>query len=767
MLGNFTKEAREILARAKEEMQALNHPYVGSEHLLLSILKNDNIISRRLGDYNLTYKTFRAELINTIGKGAKQSNWFLYTPLLKRIIENAISDSRENNNGKVTIEHLFASLLEEGEGVAIRMMISLEIKIDELYNEFVIKQNKDYKFNKNKTVFIEEIGINLTKMAKEKKLDPVIGREEEIIRVIEILCRRTKNNPILIGEAGVGKTAIVEGLAQLIAAGEVPMALRNKQIISIDMASAVAGTKYRGEFEERINKIIKEAEENKDLILFIDEIHTIVGAGGAEGAIDASNIFKPSLSRGKLRCIGATTTKEFKKNIEEDKALERRFQKIIVNIPNEEVLLEILLTLKPIYEKFHSVTISEEILKEIITLSNRYIYDRNQPDKAIDILDEVCAKVNLVETKELKEYKQLKKEVEKIIMAKEEAIINNDFQGASKYKEQENEYLNKINQRELNLYKTSIKKVTKEDVANVIRAKTAIPIYEIKGDIKENINKIKTKIKTKIIGQEDVVGQLINIIKRIKLGYKIDNSCYSLLFCGSTGVGKTKLARLFGNALVGEGNVLKLDMSEYREAHSLSKILGAPPGYVGYADNQNIFEEIRLKPYSVLILDEIDKANETVINLFYQILEDGQVKDAMGRIIRFDNVIIIMTSNVGFDDYNIGFKTNDNKALTSLKERFSASFINRINNIILFNKLGEEQIKKIINKQLKDVREKYRSEGIKIRIGNEVRENILIKSDYNDLGARKIKHLIKNEVEDKIIEDLIENKTNIYIKTTV
>ena len=438
-------------------MTSLKHPYVGSEHLLLAILKKDNIVSEKLKDYNLDYNRMREEIINTIGIGKKESEWFLYTPLLKRVIENAIVDSKENNNGEVKIEHLFSSLLEEGEGVAIRIMLSMNIVIDELYNDFVIQISTPKKKKNKKKLLLEELGVDLTKKAMEGKLDPVIGREVEIKRILEVLSRRTKNNPILIGEAGVGKTAIVEELSRLIVSGDVPMSLRNKRIISLDMATAVAGTKYRGEFEDRIRKILKEIESNDDIILFIDEIHTLVGAGGAEGAIDASNIFKPALARNKLRCIGATTISEYKKYIEKDGALDRRFQKVTVEAPDKKTVKEILMKLKTIYEKYHFVTVDNDIVDLIIDLSEKYVYDRNQPDKAIDILDEVCARVSLKENKNIKKYNMLKKELTNTMKKKKEYILNSNFKEASKCKEKENLIMNEINNLEIKVRNRSKK----------------------------------------------------------------------------------------------------------------------------------------------------------------------------------------------------------------------------------------------------------------------------------------------------------------------
>ena len=469
MFGNFTEESRKILVRAKKEMNLLKHPYVGSEHLLLAILAYDNEITKKLKVYNLDYKKFRNELIEIVGEGTTESNWFLYTPLLNRVIKNAILDSKENNNGEVTVEHLFSSLLEEGEGVAIRILIGMNVDIDELYSEFTYRLENPKKKKKNKKLLVEELGTDLTKLALSNELDPVIGRDVEIKRLLEILSRRTKNNPILIGEAGVGKTAIVEELSRLIALGEVPLSLKNKRIINLDMAALVAGTKYRGEFEDRIRKILKEVEENKDIILFIDEIHTLVGAGGAEGAIDASNIFKPALARGKVRCIGATTTLEYKKHIEKDGALERRFQKVIVNIPDKDIVKNILMKLKPVYEKYHFVEIEDEIIDLIIKLSNRYIYDRNDPDKTIDIMDEVCEKVSLKESSNIKKYNALREELKDIIKNKNETIIKREFDKASKYKDKENKIMDEINKIELKLYsKEKKKKILKKYDYDVI-----------------------------------------------------------------------------------------------------------------------------------------------------------------------------------------------------------------------------------------------------------------------------------------------------------
>ncbi len=765
MFGNFTEEARQILINAKSEMKNLCHPYVGSEHLLLAILKDDNAIAKKLKNYSLNYEIFKNELIEIVGVGEHPSNWFLYTPLLKRVMENAIIDSKENNNGIVTIEHLFASLLEEGEGVAVRILLGLNIDIDELYNEFAYKFTTGAKHKKSKKMLLDEFGIDLTSEALNGTLDPAVGRENEIKRVLEILSRRTKNNPLLIGPAGVGKTAIVEELSRRIVNGEVPAFLKNKRIISLDMATMVAGTKYRGEFEERVRKILSEIENNEDIILFIDEIHTLVGAGGAEGAIDASNIFKPALARGKLRCIGATTTEEYKKYIEADGALDRRFQSINIEIPDAKVVKNILMKLKGIYEQYHLVKISESMIDLIISLSEKYVHNRNQPDKAIDILDEVCAKVSLKESKELKKYHELNKNLQYTIKEKNEAIVNNEFKEASKWKEKENIFMNKINELELELLKNKhIKAVTKEDIAEVIHIKTKVPVYELLKENKKAIEELEIHIRNQIIGQEEAVHKVVALAKRLKLGFKEEEKGASLLFVGPSGVGKTALAKLFGTELVGSDNVIKLDMSEYAEAHSVSKLVGAPPGYVGYDDQKNILEEVRNKPYSVLILDEIERAHPAVLNLFFQILDEGKIKNAKGVTVHFGNVTIVMTSNVGFEEIHVGFKSpKEDTVFSKLKEHFSVPFINRIDEVTIFHQLTKENIVELTQNKLTSLQKRYKRKGYQISFKKTIIEDIVNMSDYEEYGARRLEKIIKENIEANIIEEALTNKSNIYI----
>ena len=744
MFGKFSEEAQRVLVDAQKEMSELKHPYIGSEHLLLAILKNNQDLVNKFKKYKITYKSFKEELIILVGVGDNTPDLLLYSTTLKTILENVIIESRETGD-EISVNELLLSLLNEGEGKAIRILLSLGVDINKLYSD--ISEKRKIKQKKSKKLIVEELGVDLTKRAKNNELDSVIGRDIELNRVIEILSRRTKNNPLLIGEAGVGKTAIAEELARRIVSGNVPMPLKNKRIISVDMACTVAGTKYRGEFEERIKKMVKELEDNDDVIIFIDEIHTLVGAGGAEGAIDASNILKPALARGKLKLIGATTISEYKKFIEKDNALDRRFQKVFVEEPDKSNLKNILMNLKSIYEAYHGVKIEEKLIDKIIELSDRYIYDRCEPDKSIDILDEVCTKVSLKEAKEEKEIIKLSDCLTKIQKEKNNAIINQNYDKAYSLKEDEEELQSKINKLKLDyMRKEKVKKVKLKDIVEVVSSKTKIPINEISKDYITSINEIEKTLKENIIGQDEAIDKLIDISKKIKLGIKDKNKSYSVLFCGSTGTGKTYLSKLFAENLVGKNNVIKLDMSEYSESISINKIIGSPAGYVGYDDNKNILEEIRNKPYSVLILDEIEKAHKSVLNFFLNILDEGNCKDSSGKTVRFDNVLIIMTSNAYVSKSLMGF--NKNTTNNSLEDFFSKEFINRIDEIVPFNKFTEEDINKIIIKEANKCYKKYNSENI---ISLDMINRIIKESNYEEYGVRKLCKAVRKEIENQIV----------------
>lgn len=725
MFHNFSEEARKVMAIAKEEMIDLKHPYVGSEHLLLALLRKKSVLSNKLKECQLTYEDFKKEIINIIGYGKQESDCFLFTPVLKNILENSICVSKDNGID-VSSEMLLIGLLEEGEGIAIRILINMGIDIDKLYQEFIIKPTKKAK---RKKLLVEEIGIDLTEQAKKFGFDPVIGRDLEIKRIMEIITRRNKNNPLLIGEAGVGKTALIEELSRKIIMGEVPNRLLGRRIISVDMSSLVAGTKYRGEFEEKINKMIKEVEEHEEIILFIDEIHTLIGAGGAEGAIDAANIFKPALARNKLHCIGATTISEYKKYMESDKALDRRFQTILIKEPTEESIKEIIYRLKPIYEKYHKVTVSNEIVELLLKITKKYIHNRQDPDKTIDILDEVCSHANLKENKKLKKYQELSKKLTTIMDSKKKAIINNEFNQAIEFKQKENKLINEVNNLELELAKLKHNNVTKKDLEDVLKMKIEVPIYELNNKI--NKDNIIRKLKKAIIGQNNAINSLVSTY----VNNILDNRCYGVLFSGASGVGKTCLANEFGKSV--SNNIIRLDMSEYSESHSVSKLIGSPPGYIGYNDTTNIFEEIRLFPFTVLILDEIERAHPKVINLFLQILDNSKIKDAKGITIYFNNVIIIMTTNI-FKNKEVGFQKNANTN-KELNNYFGIPFINRIDSIIHFEMLNKETIEEIINNKIRTI-EKYKG----WKITSEEKEKIIIKSNYEEYGARQISAILKD-----------------------
>lgn len=744
MFQKFDDEAQKALIFAKKEMLELKHDYVGTEHVLLGILKFSNSVSNVLKKYNIDYDAFKNKLVSTVGYGKKENDLFLYTPLLRRIMESCV-----NSKNSVNIDSLFNCIIDEGDGVAYRILLSLNIDIDKMYNEFTKSMKR--KANDKKGI-LDELGINLNKKAINNLIDPVIGRSDEINRIIEILCRRTKNNPILIGNAGVGKTAIVEALADRIVNGNVPDILKNKKIISLDMASSVAGTKYRGEFEDRMKKILSELEENEDIILFIDEIHTIMGAGGAEGAIDASNIFKPALARGKMRCIGATTIEEYKKFIENDGALDRRFQKLEIKEPDKDTLKDILLKLKPLYEKHHNVIISNNMIDKIIYYSNKYINNRCEPDKSIDILDEVCSKVSLKLTGNEREIFDLKNKLNIITSNKNKYIINNNFNEAYKLKKEEDNLRSKLNNYELN-EKDNIKEANEVDIIDVIKSKTNIPILEFDCNY---IDILKNKLNNTIVGQEELIKDLLLITKR--MNSNITNSM-AILLCGNTGIGKTYVSLEYSKLIMGD-NVIKLDMNEFKDNASLSKIVGALPGYVGYNETKTIFDEIKDKHNSIIILDEIENADKGIIKLFINAIKEGIMKDSRGRIINFKNKLIIMTTNIDIKENTLGFSNNKSNKTNKIKQILGTELINNINKIIILNDLNKNNIKNIIQNKIKEIENKY---SVNIEIRDNIINEIIDKSEYEENGAKKINELINEYIEDRVIDEVLNNNKNIII----
>lgn len=734
MFSKFTEEAQKILIMAKREMQELKHPYVSSEHLLLSILhySNPNFISF-LNTYQLTYSSFKEKLIEVIGVGKKESEWFLYTPLLKKIIENAILDSKDDDED-VNVEHLFLALLEEGEGVANRIMMSMDINLDLLYEKFSTHLIRERNDNYVK-LSIDEFAVDFTKEAKEGHFDPVIGRDEEICQMIEVLLRRKKNNPLLIGDAGVGKTALVEELARRIVLGLVPNELKNMRVLSVSISSLVAGTKYRGEFEERLNKMIEELEHVSNIILFMDEIHTIIGAGGAEGAIDASNILKPYLARGKIKVIGATTKAEYMKFLEGDKAFDRRFQKILIEEASLEEVRVILSNLKEIYENYHGITLTDEVLDAIADLSDRYIAVGKQPDKAIDLLDEACSKAITLHTTSDKKLQQFQLELSNVIEKKNKLIIQHDFKQASILRERENFLQSKINRIKAK-NENQVRRVLSLDVIyDVIYSKTKIPVKKI---LNFDAGSLKKALCKKVFGQDRVIEEFVQNVS----SFSSDRiSPKSFLFVGKSGLGKTLLVREYAKLLYPKDAFIKLDMSEYRDASSISKIIGSPPGYVGYSDKNSILEKIKLHPYSVLLLDEVEKAHPSVLKLFLQVLDDGVMTTSYGDVISFRHTLIFMTSNLGASRSAIGFlEQNQNLIMNDIKSFFGVELLNRIDAVYFFQPFSSKTIEKIIVAKIQKRYPTLSKEDVK-----KMMLDIKKLSKYEEFGARKIDKLLEQQ----------------------
>lgn len=721
----YDKSVVTALKKSEEEMYNLSHHIVDIEHFILATLSFKNNIKLLLNKHNITYEKYKEKLIKKVSVSSTSKNKYIfYSFNLKKAIDVASDNAKELSSDEITLEHIYMSILEENDSIAINILKDFNLDIDAFYKEIV----KLIKNNKN--LLLYEIGTNLNELAINKKLDKVIGRKKEINKIIEILARKNKNNPILIGEAGVGKTALVEGLANLIISNKVPEFLKNTTIVSLNIASVISGTKYRGEFEEKLTRILKECEEVDNIIIFIDEVHTIVGAGGAEGAIDASNILKPILARGNLKIIGATTINEYKKYISTDKALDRRFQKIYIKEPTEIETFNILKKIKKDYEKFHNVKITEDILKNITFLSSKYIFDRNEPDKSIDILDEVCAATAITSHNEL--HKKYDKELKSILLKKENAIKNENYLEAEFLKEKEQKLINKLDTN-----KTKI--VSIETLKKIIESKCNGKIYDL-----DNINNlykdIENDLNKSIIGQKHAIKELITALKISNL--KKEKNPTSILIYGPTGIGKSKTVKELAKG--GNFNLIKLDMSEYNTEISINKLIGSPQGYIGYNDNNTALEEIKLKPNSIVLLEEIDRAHPSVINLFLNILEEGILKNSKNEILNFNNSIIIMTTNNLKND-NLGYVDIE---LNNLNEIFSNEFINRINHIIEFKNLTKQHIKKIIENDIDILNETYTKN---ISLTQEKINSIIKESNFKELGARNINNILKKHIEKSLI----------------
>ena len=797
MMYKFTSRAEKAIEIANDVAMELGHKYIGTEHILYGLCKEGTgVASKVLQNQDITDEDILQEIEILIGTGEAIENREAlgFTPRSKRVIENAFIESRKLGSEYIGTEHLLIGIMQEGDSVAVRIMMDLNIDPRKLYNEIVKVINEDEQDTStsrttdknsgsfNSTPTLNQFGSDLTKQAREGKLDPVIGRKTEIDRVTQILSRRTKNNPCLIGEPGVGKTAVVEGLAEKIVADDVPEMLKNKRVVTLDISGMVAGAKYRGDFEERIKKCLAEVKKAGDVILFIDEIHTIVGAGSAEGAVDAANILKPLLARGEVQVIGATTLNEYRKYIEKDSALERRFSPVQVGEPTNEETIKILEGLRDKYEAHHNVKITEEAIKAAVELSVRYINDRFLPDKAIDLIDEAASRVKMKTYTMPDNIKELEEKIETINKEKEEAIRVQDFEKAATLRDKvnaEKEKLEKEKKKWQSKNSKNVMNLTEEDIAEVIASWTGIPVNKITQDENEKLKHLEETLHKRVIGQNEAVEAVSKAIRRGRVGLKDPNRPIgSFLFLGPTGVGKTELSKALAEALFGnESAMIRVDMSEYMEPHSVAKLIGSPPGYVGYDDGGQLTEKIRRKPYSVILFDEIEKAHPDVMNMLLQILDDGRLTDAQGRTVNFKNTVIIMTSNVGaraITDKNVlGFSNNagDSKqeqekeyettkkdVMAELKKQFRPEFINRIDDIIVFHKLTDEDIGKIIEIMLKQVKTRLSEQEYDVEIDKSVKDLVAKKGIDANYGARPLKRAIQGIVEDKIAEAILDGK---------
>ena len=796
MMYKFTARAEKAIEIANEIALELGHNYIGTEHLFYGLAKEGTgVASQVLKNQNITDEDILREIEMLIGTGEPltQNDSMGFTPRSKRVIENAFVEARRLGSEFIGTEHLLIGIMREGDSVAARIMIDLNIDPRKLYNEIVKVLNEDgmdansavssdrNSGSFNSTPTLNQFGSDLTKQAREGKLDPVIGRKSEIDRVIQILSRRTKNNPCLIGEPGVGKTAVVEGLAEKIVSDDVPEMLKNKRVVTLDISGMVAGAKYRGDFEERIKKCLSEVKKAGDVILFIDEIHTIVGAGSAEGAVDAANILKPLLARGEVQVVGATTLNEYRKYIEKDSALERRFSPVTVGEPTEKETIKILEGLRDKYEAHHNVKITEGAIKAAVDLSIRYINDRYLPDKAIDLMDEAASRVKMRTYTMPDSIKEIEEKIATLDKEKEEAIRVQDFEKAASLRDKENEQKDKLEKEKKKWQSKNSKNVlnlTEEDIAEVIASWTKIPVNKITQDENEKLKHLEETLHKRVIGQNEAVEAVSKAIRRGRVGLKDPNRPIgSFLFLGPTGVGKTELSKALAEALFGnEDAMIRVDMSEYMEPHSVAKLIGSPPGYVGYDEGGQLTEKIRRKPYSVILFDEIEKAHPDVMNMLLQILDDGRLTDATGRTVNFKNTVIIMTSNVGarmITDKNVlGFSQNvDNKegqekeyesikkdVMAELKKQFRPEFINRIDDIIVFHKLTDEDIGQIIEIMLKQVQKRLKEQEYNVEIDKSVKDLVAKKGIDTNYGARPLKRAIQSNVEDKIAEAILDGK---------
>ena len=783
MFGRFTERAQKVLALAQEEAVRLGHNNIGTEHILLGLIREgEGIAAKALTALGLGPDKIQREVEALIGRGNESTQTIHYTPRAKKVIELSMDEARKLGHSYVGTEHILLGLIREGEGVAARVLNNLGVSLNKARQQVLQLLGSNESGHQGGTVThvntptLDSLARDLTAIAREGSLDPVIGRSKEIQRVIEVLSRRTKNNPVLIGEPGVGKTAIAEGLAQQIVNNEVPETLRDKRVMTLDMGTVVAGTKYRGEFEDRLKKVMDEIRQAGNIILFIDELHTLIGAGGAEGAIDASNILKPSLARGELQCIGATTLDEYRKYIEKDAALERRFQPIQVDEPTVEESIQILKGLRDRYEAHHRVSISDEAITQAVKLSDRYITDRFLPDKAIDLIDEACSKVRLRSFTAPPNLKELEQKLEEVRKEKDAAVQSQEFEKAASLRDTEQrlrEQLEETKRAWKEKQGQENSEVAVEDIAMVVSSWTGIPVAKLAQTETERLLNMENILHSRVIGQEEAVKAIAKAVRRARAGLKDPKRPIgSFIFLGPTGVGKTELARALAEAMFGDEDALiRIDMSEYMEKHSTSRLVGSPPGYVGYEEGGQLTEKVRRKPYSVVLLDEMEKAHPDVFNILLQVLEDGRLTDSKGRTVDFRNTIVIMTSNVGADALKrnkyVGFNVQDEsqkykdmkgKVMDELKKAFRPEFLNRIDEIIVFHSLEKKHLAQIVNLMVEQLVKRLKEQDIDLELTDAAIEKIAEEGYDPEYGARPLRRALQKHIEDRLSEELLKGK---------
>ena len=788
----FTERARKVLQLAQEEAQRFNHNYIGTEHLLLGLVREgEGVAAKVLGNLGVELNKVRSAVEFIIGRGDRTVAGDIgLTPRAKKVIELSVDEARRLNHHYIGTEHLLLGLVREGEGIAAGVLESLGVSLDKVRSQVIYVLNQSAAYSQegqgaphgksSKTPVIDQLGMDLTAAARAGKLDPVIGRFKEIERVVQILSRRTKNNPALIGEPGVGKTAIVEGLAQRIASGDVPETLMGKRLLTLDIGSLVAGTKYRGEFEERLKKIIEEVKNSGNCVLFIDELHTLVGAGAAEGAVDAANILKPSLARGELQTIGATTLDEFRKYIERDAALERRFQPVLVEEPSIEDTIEILKGIKERYEQHHRLEISDEAIKAAAELGSRYVPDRFMPDKAIDLVDEAASRVRMQRASAPPSLKEVMRSLESVQNEKESAIAAQQYELAAEYRDREAQLRSKLEHLEQGWQAEQGKDkpvVTAEDIAQVVAMWTGIPVMQIAEEESSRLLKMEDALRERVKGQDEAVVTVAKAVRRARAGLgdpRRPNGAF--IFLGPTGVGKTELVRALAEFMFGtEESMVKIDMSEFMERHSVARLVGAPPGYIGYEEGGQLTEAVRRKPYSVVLLDEIEKAHPEVFNILLQIMDDGRLTDAKGRKVDFRNTIIIMTSNAGAElirrETGLGFHKSESqqnaqeqydkmkdKVLQEMKKLFRPEFLNRIDASVVFQALGRVQIREIIDLQLGRTQKQLTEQRLTMEVTEGAKDLLMDKGFDPVFGARPMRRAIQNLIEDPLAEGLLHGR---------